>query len=176
MDGDVTFTTEIIRNIFAKIIPIMAFAHELNIVHRDIKPENIIIDGDSDDWESGDFNVSIIDLEFAKIIKEDVVKTKTISGTPRFLAPELVREKLVTKGNDIWALGIILHLMTFRLYPYLEDDETKVLREIKEGKLDIMEEGEFLTDDLLDLIKLLLTIDHEKRVIANDILKHQFFS
>lgn len=45
-------------------------------------------------------------------------------GTLTFMAPEIVQNKKYTKSVDIWAIGIIMHLvMTKGKHPFKSDDD-----------------------------------------------------
>ena len=67
------------------------------ILYRDLKPENILIN-------SKGYGV-LCDFGFAKKSSET---TYTMCGTPRYLAPEIVRQNGHNRGVDMWALGIFI--------------------------------------------------------------------
>lgn len=71
--------------------------HETGIIHRDIKPNNIRVDKEG--------IVKIIDFGLARS-REDA-KTRSIIGTPVFMAPELWGEKTVSFNTaiDVYAFG-----------------------------------------------------------------------
>lgn len=58
------------------------FIHSKKILHRDIKPQNIFID-DKMNIKIGDFGIS-------KILNTTGEQCKTMTGTPFYLAPEIV--------------------------------------------------------------------------------------
>ena len=57
--------------------------HKNKIAHRDMKPANILVTKESI-FKIGDLNVS-------KILKKEV--TKTITGTPYYMSPEIWKGK-----------------------------------------------------------------------------------
>ena len=78
-------------------------AHHQGIVHRDLKPGNIVVD------RSG--NVKIMDFGIARLFQENCQMTRTVVGTPEYMAPEQVELKAVTPQTDIYSLGLVLYEM-----------------------------------------------------------------
>ena len=76
--------------------------HAAGIIHRDLKPSNILLLSSRD----GDF-AKIIDFGIARV--EDSTVTKTMMGTPKYMAPEQIRRDEMDGRTDIFALGIIIH-------------------------------------------------------------------
>ena len=84
-----------------KICEAVEYCHSMKIVHGDLKPDNILM---------GKFGeVYLMDWGCAKEIGS---RPERISGTPNYLPPEYLREKMVTPRIDIFALGMILFEMT----------------------------------------------------------------
>ncbi|CAM0948548.1 unnamed protein product [Alopecurus aequalis] len=78
------------------------YLHDKNILHLDLKPGNILID-DSMIPKIADFGLS-------RCFDEDqsfAITSKAI-GTKEYMAPEFIREKLITYKYDIYSLGIII--------------------------------------------------------------------
>lgn len=69
----------------------------------------------------GDFGIATL-LEKDKTTGEYRAQLK--GGTPYFKPPEQVKaveseELMVTRASDIWALGVMVHLLKFKRYPFL---------------------------------------------------------
>ncbi|MDD7937961.1 protein kinase [Actinomycetospora lutea] len=85
----------------AQIAEGLAAMHERGIVHRDIKPGNVMI-GPDDTVTVTDFGIAVIDAELG-------AGDRLFAGTPRYMAPELVRGDPPTAAADLFSLGATLH-------------------------------------------------------------------
>lgn len=107
------------RTIFVQLICAIDFLHKSNIVHRDIKCENVMIDKDK--------NIKLIDFGLARKGREYM---NTMVGSPAYLAPEIIQHKEYTDNVDIWALGIVLYVMTVGKHPFKGECVKKLMEEI----------------------------------------------
>ncbi|MFK0333898.1 serine/threonine-protein kinase [Rhizobium sp. NPDC090275] len=71
--------------------------HDAGVIHRDIKPNNIRLDKEG--------VIKIIDFGLAR--SSDTAKTRSIIGTPVFMAPELWSDKTISfdASIDVYAFG-----------------------------------------------------------------------
>lgn len=93
----------------------LAVAHRNKVIHRDIKPANILLDEDG--------NAYVADFGLAKDLSQvgnGVSQAGDVLGTPDYLAPEQVRNELVTPQSDIYSLGFVLYEMLTGSHPYPE--------------------------------------------------------
>ncbi|MEY4548597.1 MAG: hypothetical protein RL685_4792 [Pseudomonadota bacterium] len=86
-------------------------AHQNGLVHRDIKPANIVVSRIGAAW---DF-VKVLDFGLVKLgsaPQQDEVKLsgeEHVSGTPGFIAPEVVLGAETDQRVDIYALGCVAY-------------------------------------------------------------------
>ena len=120
------------------------YLNSRNICHRDLKPDNIIID------ENGylkliDFGNSIILNGF----------TNTMTGTPHYMAPEILLRGGYGFSCDYWSIGIIAYETYYGKYPFGENakDPIEVYKEVIKKKL-VYKTGD---QRIIKLIKSLLT-------------------
>jgi tetratricopeptide (TPR) repeat protein/predicted Ser/Thr protein kinase len=97
-------------------------AHEKGVVHRDIKPENIMLTPKG--------QVKILDFGVAKRLvrptdadatASTVSQPGTLSGTPAYMAPEVLLEKESDGRADIFSLGIVFYEMLTARHPFKAD-------------------------------------------------------
>ena len=122
MRKEVKFSANNARFYITQIIDALDTLHKNKIIYRDLKPENLLIDSDG--------YLKIVDFGVAKQIEN---KTKTLAGTPTYMAPEIVKEEYYSFEVDWWSLGILTYEMTVGLDPWDENDPMKIYEKIKKG-------------------------------------------
>ncbi len=73
------------------------------LIHRDLKPANILLKKD----EAKGFRVKIADIGLAVIHKYSKQSHTLDKGTPKYMAPEVVKDKKYDTKADIYSLGVI---------------------------------------------------------------------
>ena len=96
----------------ASIMLAVQYLHERKFIYRDIKPENIMV------LENG--FIKLIDFGTAKAITD---KTKTIIGTPHYMAPEIILGEGYTFKVDFWSIGICMYEFMCGGVPFGENHE-----------------------------------------------------
>ena len=114
------FTEEESKFIIANIILSLEYIHNNNIIHRDLKPENLIFDNKG--------YLKLTDFGIAKIYNKNEDNSYENSGTPGYMAPEVLCNLNHNMCVDYYALGIIAFEFMFRKRPY----NGKNRKEIKE--------------------------------------------
>ena len=102
----------------------------------------------------------------------------SLSGTPEYIAPEVLLNKGHGKGVDWWTLGILLYEMMAGQPPFIDDDPMGIYQQILAGKVAF---PRHLDRQAKSLIKKLLVADLTKRygclkAGALDIKKHKWFA
>ena len=105
------FSEEIAKKIFYEILLGLETCHESGMSHGDIKLQNILF--------NSNFGIKLIDLGFAKKIKEGLISE--ITGSKYYNAPEMF--SCATKGYDgvladIFSLGVVLFVLVMGFYPF----------------------------------------------------------
>src|SRR5215831_17484509 len=94
----------------------LAAAHERGIVHCDIKPENIMI------TTSG--QVKVLDFGVAKYLPRSgqdstIDRSGTMAGTPAYMSPEVLLEKIPDGRADVFSLGVVFYEALTGQHPFL---------------------------------------------------------
>lgn len=86
----------------------LEYMHNNGVIHRDIKPENLLLD------DRG--YVHITDMGISKIWTPD--NAQDTSGTPGYMAPEVMCRQNHTVAVDYFALGVVCYEFMFGRRPY----------------------------------------------------------
>ncbi|KAH7414654.1 hypothetical protein KP509_14G004200 [Ceratopteris richardii] len=90
--------------VVASVANALVVCHSHGLVHRDVKLENVFVHDKKEDIFLADFGVA--DLLAPQ---EPVLKGHT--GTPMYMAPEVLQGRPYDHHADIWSLGVLMHLL-----------------------------------------------------------------
>src|SRR5262249_14333882 len=112
------------RDISRQICAGLAQAHRQGVIHGDLKNSNILLTRPAE----GALRAVITDFGLAKLMLGDdgVHAMSERGGTAEYMAPELFRGERATIATDIYALGVVLHLMLTGRAPRRISDRRQV--------------------------------------------------
>ncbi|MDR1958233.1 MAG: serine/threonine protein kinase [Planctomycetaceae bacterium] len=85
--------------------------HEKGFIHRDICPRNLIFTGDFNILKLTDFGLSVPN-------REPFTLPGNRTGTPNYMAPELVRRRNTDHRLDIFSFGVTVYELCTRQLPW----------------------------------------------------------
>lgn len=106
--------------LFLAVAQAVAAAHGVGVLHKDIKPANVLVAPRGD----GGWRVRLTDFGSGRLLNPErlaelgitrmgLTLTQTLdddtSGTPLYLAPELIAGQPPTVRSDVYALGLLLY-------------------------------------------------------------------
>ncbi|WP_020472108.1 serine/threonine protein kinase [Zavarzinella formosa] len=143
--------------VFGQVVAGLTHMHRRGVFHADLKPNNIML------GKSG--GVKIIDYGLAWIKGE---KKERVQGTPEYMAPETVKNKIVTERTDIYNLGATMYrVLTLKLPPSQMPSEGDSLRigskAFSSMLVPVQDLNKAAPKALADLIHRCLSYDPEKR-------------
>ena len=157
------FSEEQSRFFICNVLAALEYIHSQDIIHRDIKPENLVLD------ENG--YTRITDFGIAKK-KSDFKKMKgDTSGTPGYMAPEVMRGIIHSFEVDFFAVGIVAYEFMKGKRPYNGKNRKEIKEEMLMKQMGIKEEDipEGWTKESVDFINKLIIRKRENRLGFNGI-------
>jgi serine/threonine protein kinase len=91
-----------------QVVDALRHASQFGSVHGDIKPSNLLV--------ANSTRIKLSDFGLSRLIAEDQ-EHKSISGTPNYLAPELLSGASNSPQSDMYSLGVTLFELTFQRLP-----------------------------------------------------------
>jgi serine/threonine protein kinase len=118
--------------IATQILAGLGAAHSAGVVHADIKSDNILVEQRRDGVDA----VKIIDFGLASIYRTDHPLPKPeydrrgrllTSGTPEYMAPEVIRGEGAIPASDLYGVGVIIFEMITGKPPFVGGPAAEIL-------------------------------------------------
>ena len=87
----------------------LAALHHAGLVHRDVKASNVM--------RAAGGRIVLMDLGAGADLSPGSAPHPPVSGTPLYMAPELLRGEAMTPRGDLYALGVLLYHMATGDFP-----------------------------------------------------------
>lgn len=93
-----------------QLIDAMIYIRAKLIIHRDLKLSNLLLS------ENGDLKLA--DFGISKKLNFDYEKLRESTGTPNYMAPEVLSNHGYSFSVDVWGLGVIMFTMIVGTCPF----------------------------------------------------------
>jgi calcium-dependent protein kinase len=98
-----------------------------------------------------------------------------ISGTPYYIAPEVLNE-IYDEKCDIWSCGVILYILLCGYPPFNGESDNDIMKSVKKGKYSFpSEDWNNISKEAKELITHMLTFDPKNRYSAKECLSHSWY-
>ena len=187
-----------IKFIAKEVLKAISYLHSHGFCHRDIKLENVLINDKK--------QIKVTDFGLSKKINSSNLNMTLSVGTLHYKAPELlIQSSDYSFPVDMWAFGVLIYELVFGHPPFEANNNMQQLvsiikycgwdglqkykqfEEIQKNwwrpstinrleQLIAEEKSSFDSSCLVNILKLLLEVDPDKRIKADEALKHRFFA
>lgn len=136
------------KELCVQMLRAVAYLHSMDIVHRDLKAENFAF---------ADKDCKLLKLvDFGEATVHGSTPLTDIVGTHGYMAPEVASGQVYTEKCDMWSLGVIAFMLLTRRKDVDLADPNFTAR----------------SQAAQDFVKLLLTVNQEERMGAEEALAH----
>ena len=149
-----------IWRIFIQLVKGLKALHDLKILHRDLKSANVFLLSDGT-AKLGDLNVS-------KVARRGLGYTQT--GTPYYASPEVWKDQPYDNKSDIWSLGCVLYEMITLKPPFRAQNMEGLYNKVIKGQFNRIPDR--FSNELFEIVKLLIQVNTDSRPSCDEILKH----
>ena len=144
-----------------QILEGLKYLHNSDIIHRDLKSANIFL------TKKG--IIKIGDLNVSKIIGKNMAITQT--GTPYYASPEVWNDNPYDYKCDIWSAGCIIYEMASLKMPFRGTSMQVLYSNVMKGDFATLPLR--YSDDLMNIIKLMLVKNPQIRPSAEELLNNE---
>ncbi|XP_058667737.1 serine/threonine-protein kinase PAK 1-like [Ammospiza caudacuta] len=142
------------------------FLHANDVIHRDVKSDNILLRTDG--------SVKLADFGLATQLTPEQSRRCSVTGTPWWMAPEVVTGQPYGPKVDIWSFGIVGIEMIEQEPPYLGESSGTATYLIATVGTPQLRQPKLLSALLRDFLSCCLQTDEEQRWSAKELLQHPF--
>ncbi len=137
--------------------------HEAGYIHRDVCPRNFIVTDDFESLKLIDFGLTLPDLPAFR-------QPGNRTGTPMYMAPEIVRRRPTDRRVDIFAFGVSAYeLLTFELpWPHADTSGVGALSHDTDAPVPILELRPQLDPTLAEAVTECLASNRDQRTPSLD--------
>jgi serine/threonine protein kinase/tetratricopeptide (TPR) repeat protein len=107
LQAGTTFTTAEVTRIGVELCRAVSAVHAAGLLHRDIKAQNVMMAEDG----------RLVLMDFGTGRELDGTADANVTGTPLYLAPEVLAGGSATAQSDVYSVGVLLYHLLTGAYP-----------------------------------------------------------
>jgi serine/threonine protein kinase len=157
---------QLVYRIMRDVARALAYIHAHDLIHRDLKSSNVLVDRPARVAKLSDFGVSRTQGD------SEAVMT-ALTGTYRFMAPEVIRGERYDGRADIYSYGILFNELLTGIMPYedtyLTPVQTATAVVSKNLRPRLVKTSDKVPASVVALIERCWDLDPEKRPSAEEI-------
>lgn len=114
-----------VKYYISQLVDALLYLYESKVIHRDLKLANIFLDKQ--------MRIKVGDFGLSTKLKNRNDCRYTVSGTPNYIAPEIISSKGYGFEVDIWSLGVITYTLLIGKPPYETENVKKTYSKIRKN-------------------------------------------
>ncbi|EIE78497.1 hypothetical protein RO3G_03201 [Rhizopus delemar RA 99-880] len=158
------FPEKLVASFCIKILNGLEYLHSNQVVHCDLKAANILT------TKTGD--VKLTDFGISLNLKMKSADASSVSGTPNWMAPEVIELKGASTKSDIWSLGCTLIELITGKPPYSDLISMSAMFHIVEDKNPPLPDN--ISKDMADFLLACFQKDPQSRPSATQLRAHKW--
>ncbi len=107
--------------------------HSAGLLHRDVKPANVVRDGDG--------RFVLTDFGLGQRWDQATLHEAGPSGTPMYMAPEVLNGGPASERSDVYSLGLLLRFAMTGRHPFEATSLTELIRAVANGPRPSLDEA-----------------------------------
>ncbi|CDW54059.1 serine:threonine protein kinase PAK 4 [Trichuris trichiura] len=155
-----------IATVCKQCLEALAYLHEQGVIHRDIKSDSILLDADG--------KIKLSDFGFCAQVTPELVRRKSLVGTPYWMSPEVISRIPYGTEVDIWSFGIMVIEMVDGEPPFFNELPLEAMRRIRDMETFKVNFHAKVSDMLIAFVEQMLVRQPERRPTAAMLLQHPF--
>lgn len=167
---------KVIRIWTKQLLSGLLYLHAQHIIHRDVKGENVLVDTSAEPGSSS--QIKLVDFGAARRLTDAVSQSRTVIGTPYWMAPEVVDFSGEGEGYsykaDVWSVGCTVAEMLTGSPPWPQRSNAAatimMIANSTDGPTEIPEKE--ATPGCLDFMKQCFIRDADQRPTIEELLQH----
>lgn len=151
--------------VFYEIVKVVEFIHSRGIIHRDLKLQNFLINLQTR-------RVTLTNFCLGKLLSSENQLLCDQRGSPAYISPDVLNGPYRGKPADLWTLGVILYILVYGSFPFVENTTASLFKKIRQCELVLPNEGVKVSDSTKRLIKNHLLTASTDRFTATEVREY----